>query len=82
MYKEYYMEGLNMIHFKLDRLMFEKSKIKVPYLHEITGINKNTLYAIYNNSITRMDLSVLDRLCAALDCQPGDLIEYIPDNEA
>ncbi|MDO5397453.1 MAG: helix-turn-helix domain-containing protein [bacterium] len=22
----------------------------------------------------------LDRLCAALDCQPGDLVEYIPDN--
>ncbi len=67
-----------MIRFKLDRLMFENGKMKVPYLNEITGINKNTLYAIYNNSITRMDLSVLDRLCTALDCQPGDLLEYVP----
>ena len=70
-----------MIHFHLDRLMFEKDKMKVPYLNEITGVNKNTLYAIYNNSITRMDLSVLDRLCAALNCQPGDLLKYIPDDK-
>ena len=68
-----------MIRFKLDRIMFEKGNIKVPFLNQISGVNKNTLYAIYNNSITRMDLSVLDRLCAALDCQPGDLIEYVPD---
>ena len=68
-----------MIRYRLDRLMFEKDKMKVPHLNEITGINKNTLYAIYNNSITRMDLSVLDRLCAALNCQPGDLLEYVPE---
>lgn len=70
-----------MIRFKLDRIMFEKDKMKVPYLNEVSGINKNTLYAIYNNSITRMDLSVLDRLCKALDCQPGDLLEYLADKE-
>ncbi|MFZ2539789.1 MAG: helix-turn-helix transcriptional regulator [Oscillospiraceae bacterium] len=70
-----------MIKFKLDRLMFEKDKMKVPYLNEVSGINKNTLYAIYNNSITRMDLSVLDRLCTALNCQPGDLLEHVPEEK-
>lgn len=70
-----------MIKFKLDRIMFEKDKIKVPKLQELSGVNKNTLYAIYNNTATRVDLSVLNRLCTALNCQPGDLLEYMPDQE-
>lgn len=68
-----------MIRFKLDRLMFEKDRMKVPQLQQLSAVNKNTLYAIYNNSITRIDLSVVDRLCAALTCQPGDLMEYVEE---
>jgi len=64
------------IKFRLDRIMFEHGRIKIPHLQQKSGVNKNTLYAIYNNSITRVDLSVLDRICEALNCQPGDLIEY------
>ncbi|MEQ8199791.1 MAG: helix-turn-helix transcriptional regulator [Syntrophomonadaceae bacterium] len=70
-----------MIRFKLDRLMFEKNKLKVPTLSGQTGINKNTLYAIYKGGITRIDTSVLNRLCAYFECQPGDLMEYVPDKE-
>jgi len=70
-----------MIKFKLDRVLFENGNIKVPKLQEISGVNKNTLYAIYNGSITRIDISVIDRICAALNCQPGDLLEHIPDKE-
>ena len=61
--------------------MFQKNKMKVPQLQEISGVNKNTLYAIYNNTATRMDLSVLDRLCTALDCQPGDILKFIPESK-
>lgn len=68
-----------MIKFKLDRILFERQRMKIPQLQEQSGVNKNTLYGIYNNSITRVDLSVLDRICTALNCQPGDLLEYIPD---
>ena len=70
-----------MIRFNLDTVMFQKNRMKVPQLQEISGVNKNTLYAIYNNTATRMDLSVLDRLCTALDCQPGDILEYVPENK-
>ncbi|GMB00083.1 helix-turn-helix transcriptional regulator [Pelosinus sp. IPA-1] len=70
-----------MVKFKLDRIMFEKDRMKVPQLQELSGINKNTLYAIYNNNATRVDLSVINRLCSALNCQPGDLLEYIPAQE-
>lgn len=68
-----------MIKFTLDRLMFEKNRMKIPQLQELSSVNKNTLYAIYNNSATRVDLSVINRICAALNCQPGDLLEYVPD---
>lgn len=70
-----------MIKFNLDRVLFENGNMKIPRLQEMSGVNKNTLYAIYNGSITRMDVSVIDRICAALNCQPGDLFEYIPDKE-
>ncbi|MGE5398084.1 MAG: helix-turn-helix domain-containing protein [Chitinophagales bacterium] len=68
-----------MITFKLDRIMFEKDRMKVPQLQKISKVNRNTLYSIYNNSITRIDLSVIDRLCTALNCQPGDLMEYVQE---
>ncbi len=69
-----------MIRFTLDRVMFEKGRMKVPELQEKSGVNKNTLYAIYNNTCTRVDLSVINRICNALDCQPGDLMVHEVDN--
>ena len=70
-----------MIKFTMDRLLFEKNKMKVPELQQKTGVNKNTLYGIYNNTITRVDLYVLDRICKALNCQPGDFLEYVHDED-
>jgi DNA-binding Xre family transcriptional regulator len=70
-----------MVRFTLDRLMFEKNRMKVPELQAKSGVNKNTLYAIYNNSCARVDLSVINRICNALSCQPGDLMVYEPDED-
>lgn len=67
------------IKFNLDRLMFENGNMKVPQLQEKSGVNKNTLYSIYKGEITRVDVSVINRICSALNCQPGDLMTYIPD---
>jgi len=70
-----------MVRFTLDKAMFDRGRIKVPELQELSGINKNTLYAIYNNSSSRVDLSVINRLCKALNCTPADIFEYVPDIE-
>lgn len=67
------------IEFRLDRVMFEKGNIKIPELQKLSNVNKNTLYGFYKGEITRVDVSVINRVCAALDCQPGDLLEYTPD---
>ncbi len=45
------------------------------------NIRPATVSAIYNEKCKRMDLDILNRMCAALNCQIGDLLEYIPDKE-
>ncbi len=72
--------GIVLIKITLDRIMFEK-KIKVPQLVEKSGLNKNTLYALQKNEVTRIDLNTLDALCIALDCDITDLLEYSPNKK-
>ena len=50
-------------------------------LAEITGIRPSTVSAICTGSIKEIPVGVLNKICAALNCQPGDLMEYIPDAE-
>ena len=69
-----------MIKITLDRIMFER-KIKVPQLVEKSGLNKNTLYALQKNEVTRIDLNTLDALCIALDCEITDIIEFTPNKK-
>ncbi|MFG3613072.1 helix-turn-helix domain-containing protein [Rummeliibacillus stabekisii] len=64
------------IKFNLDRIMFERGNMKVPELVELSGLNKNTLYSFYKGDIKRFDLDTLEKLCTALKCQPGDLLEF------
>jgi DNA-binding Xre family transcriptional regulator len=42
------------------------------------GLAYNTAHALYTGRTTRIDHVTLDRLCAALDAQPGDLFVYVP----
>jgi hypothetical protein len=51
------LQGL-MIRISLDRVMFEKGNISVAELERKSGVNKNTLHALYKNKSTRLDLSV------------------------
>lgn len=61
----------------LDRLMVER-KISLNELAEKVGITNANLSKIKNNHITAIRFSTLAALCGILDCQVGDLIEYIP----
>ncbi len=61
---------------RLDRLMVER-KISLNELAEKIGITNVNLSKIKNNHITAMRFSTLAALCEALNCEVGDLIEYI-----
>ena len=50
-------------------------------LAEQTGIRPSTISAICTGSIKEVPVSVLDKICTVLNCQPGDIMEYIPDEE-
>ena len=46
-----------------------------------TGVNKNTLTRLANDRAGMVGISVVDRLCAYFDCQPGDLFVYVDEDE-
>lgn len=67
-------QGKIVLH--LDRLMVER-KISLNSLAEQVGITVANLSKIKNNHITAMRFSTLIALCEALDCQVGELVEYV-----
>lgn len=48
-------------------------------LVERTGIRQPTVSALCTGKARHIPIDVLDRICSVLDCQPGDLFEYVPD---
>lgn len=50
-------------------------------LSELTGIRPNTVSALWHGTIKRLDIEHLDKLCTALNCQPGDLFEYVSERK-
>jgi putative transcriptional regulator len=59
-----------------------KQKLNINQVAEITGLSQPTVSKLYNNEpqdVKTAKLETIDKLCAALECQPGDLIEYIPE---
>jgi putative transcriptional regulator len=43
---------------------------------ERAGLSAQTVSGLWNNNVVRIDLSTLEALCEALNCTPGDLLEY------
>ena len=75
-----------MIRIKLIQLLDEKGfkerrRITISEVAEKTGISRATLTRIANvpGNVTNTD--TLDALCEYLECQPGDLLVYIPNDE-
>lgn len=68
-----------MIDFTGVRVELARKKMTQKRLAEITGIRPPTISKIYLGTIDRLPVDVLDRICQALDCQPGDLMGYVQD---
>lgn len=63
------------IIFNLD-VMLAKRKMSVTELAERVGITMANLSIIKNGHSKALRISTLQAICEALDCQPGDLLEY------
>ena len=60
-------------------VMLAKRKMSVTELAERVGITMANLSILKNAKAKAVRLSTLEAICQALDCQPGDILEYIPD---
>ena len=67
-----------MINIRLDYVLLDK-RMKLKELSEITGIAVNNLSVLKTNKARAIRFSTLEAICKALDCAPGDLMEYMPD---
>lgn len=60
---------------RLDRVMVERG-VSLNWLAARVGITNVNLSKIKNNKVAAVRFSTLAAICEALDCQPGDLLEY------
>ena len=64
-----------MIIVNLD-VMLTKRKMSVTELSEKVGITMSTISILQNGKAKAIRFSTLDDVCKALDCHPGDILEY------
>ena len=60
-------------------IMMARRRIGAGELAERIGITPANLSILKNNKAKAVRFSTLEALCKALDCQPADLLEYLPD---
>ena len=65
---------------RLDRMMADR-KMSLKTLSEIVEISNVNLSKIKTGKISAIRFSTLEAICEALDCQPGDILEYARDEE-
>jgi putative transcriptional regulator len=75
------MNGTVTIHARLGRLMGERG-LTIAELAKLSRLSYATVAQLYRGEAKRFDASTLNALCKTLNVQPGDLLEYVPDDEA
>lgn len=67
-----------MIKFKV-KVMLAMREMTQKELAEKTGIRPPTVSAICLGTIKHLPMDALEKICETLNCQPGDIMEYVPD---
>ena len=66
------------IRINLD-VMMARRKIGLTELSQEVDVTMANLSILKNNKARAVRFSTLNAICKALDCQPGDILEYVPD---
>ena len=61
--------------------MMAKRKMSVTELANKVDITMANLSILKNNKAKAVRFTTLDAICKALDCQPGDILEYVKEDE-
>lgn len=65
---------------RLDRMMADR-KMSLNELAEKVGLSNVNMSNLKTGKMKGVRFETLDAICKALNCQPGDLFEYVPDEE-
>jgi putative transcriptional regulator len=69
-----------MINIRLDYVLLDR-RMKLKDLAEMTGLAVNNLSILKTNKARAIRFSTLNAVCKVLECAPGDLIEYVADED-
>ncbi|CAH8708389.1 helix-turn-helix transcriptional regulator [Paenibacillus thiaminolyticus] len=61
-------------------VMLAKRKMSVTELSEKVGITMANLSILKNGKAKAVRFSTLEKICEVLDCQPGDILEYVQED--
>jgi putative transcriptional regulator len=62
-------------------VMLAKRKMRSNQLAQLVGITEQNLSILKNGKAKAIRFSTLEAICKYLNCQPGDILEYISDSE-
>ena len=62
-------------------VMLAKRKMSVTELSEKVGLTMANVSLLKNGKVKAIKLSTLSKICEVLDCQPADVLEYVPDEK-
>ena len=62
-------------------VMLAKRKMSVTELSERVGITLANISVLKNGKAKAIKVDTLDKICRALDCQPGDILEWREEDE-
>lgn len=60
-------------------VMLAKRKMRVTELADKVGITIANISVLKNGKAKGIRFDTMEKICSALDCQPGDILEYRPD---
>lgn len=63
-------------------VMLARRKVSSKELAQQVGITEANLSLLKRGHVKGIRFQTLERICEALDCRPGELLEYAPDGEA
>jgi putative transcriptional regulator len=63
---------------RLDRVLADR-KMQLSELSEAVGVTLANLSNLKTGKVKAIRFSTLDKICEVLECQPGDLLEYDPE---
>ena len=69
------------IDVRLSAMMGARKIRSINRSHELTGISRTTLTTLWYGRAKGISFDTLETLCKRLDCQPGDLLVYVPDEK-